>query len=147
MVGYQPTEQDLNTTLSIDSMTKDQQRELSQFAALILNQVRSQMGLPLLTVNDAALDITQHEASLVEEAKWHDSNAINQANQYGQDKYGLHGRETLVFVYDRNYNGFSIPSTTAKFTMADIKTLTYYGIVGMLFFPMKDKVLGILLHY
>ena len=84
-------EYDQNRKVNINHLTKDEQRELSDYAAGLMNDMNKQVGLPSVEVNDdvqqMANDIAQgynEDNRTLFDGKSHDYNRINQvAKDYG----------------------------------------------------------------
>lgn len=88
---------DKQEKVDYDHMTRDQIVELNKFALGLLNDVRAQLGRPLLKLNNSAIDMAQDVAKGYTEDDWddmvndrgHDVSAVTKAaGKYGLDDSG-----------------------------------------------------------
>lgn len=114
----QASKKDLNTKVDINNLEYETRKELSLFAADLINQLRKQFGTDPVKVTEDAIRIANEVARNSKEEYGHDFDALNKV---GEKDNGLLLGELA---------GFSDDETT---TVADLKRRIYDDILSMLF--------------
>ena len=114
----QASKKDLNTKVDINNLDYETRKELSLFAANLINQLRKQFGTDPVKVTEDAIRIANEVARNSKEEYGHDFDALNKV---GEKDNGLLLGELA---------GFSDDETT---TVADLKRRIYDDILSMLF--------------
>ena len=114
----QASKKDLNTKVDINNLDYETRKELSLFAADLINQLRKQFGTDLVKVTEDAIRIANEVARTSKEEYGHDFDALSKV---GEKDNGLLLGELA---------GFSDDETT---TVADLKRRIYDDILSMLF--------------
>ena len=154
---------------SLNNLPKEVEIELNYFALDMLNQVRSQMGMPQLTLASSSIDFADKLSKKVREANrsvfdWHYVKGINDVAR----EYGLptSSREDEVSKYGSQYyeNHFALSGVSSEMTKAEMKQWIYNSILNFLFngteflhaqsvvgvnygTTNKNEYLGLSLHY
>lgn len=113
----QASKKDQNTKVDINNLDFETRKELSVFAADLINQIRKQFGTKDVVVTEDAIRIADEVARKSTEEYGHDFKALNEV---GKDNGVLLGELA----------GFSDDVTT---TLADVKKRIYDDILSMLF--------------
>ena len=114
----QASKKDLNTKVDINNLDYETRKELSLFAADLINQLRKQFGTDPVKVTEDAIRIANEVARTSKEEYGHDFDALSKV---GEKDNGLLLGELA---------GFSDDETT---TVADLKRRVYDDILSMLF--------------
>ena len=114
----QASKKDLNTKVDINNLDYETRKELSLFAADLINQLRKQFGTDPVKVTEDAIRIANEVARTSKEEYGHDFDALSKV---GEKDNGLLLGELA---------GFSDDETT---TVADLKRRIYDDILSMLF--------------
>lgn len=114
----QASKKDLNTKVDINNLDYETRKELSLFAADLINQLRKQFGTDPVKVTEDAIRIANEVARISKEEYGHDFDALSKV---GEKDNGLLLGELA---------GFSDDETT---TFADLKRRIYDDILSMLF--------------
>ena len=154
---------------NLNNLPKEVEIELNYFALDMLNQVRSQMGMPQLTLASSSIDFADKLSKKVREANrsvfdWHDVKGINDVAR----EYGLptSSREDEVSKYGSQFyeNNFAVSGVSSEMTKAEMKQWIYNSILNFLFngteflhaqsvagmnygTTNKNEYLGLSLHY
>lgn len=113
----QASKKDQNTKVDINNLDFETRRELSVFAADLINQIRKQFGTKDVVVTEDAIRIANEVARRSTEEYGHDFKALGEV-----------GKENGVLLGE--LAGFSDDVTT---TLADVKKRIYEDILSMLF--------------
>ena len=153
----------------LNNLPKEVEVELNYFALDMLNQVRSQMGMPQLTLASSSIDFADKLSKKVREANrsvfdWHYVKGINDVAR----EYGLptSRREDEVSKYGSQFyeNNFAVSGVSSEMTKAEMKQWIYNSILNFLFngteflhaqsvagvnygTTNKNEYLGLSLHY
>ena len=153
----------------VNNLPKEVEVELNYFALDMLNQVRSQMGMPQLTLASSSIDFADKLSKKVREANrsvfdWHYVKGINDVAR----EYGLptSSREDEVSKYGSQFyeNNFAVSGVSSEMTKAEMKQWIYNSILNFLFngteflhaqsvagvnygTTNKNEYLGLSLHY
>ena len=114
----QASKKDLNTKVDINNLDYETRKELSLFAADLINQLRKQFGTDPVKVTEDAIRIANEVARTSKEEYGHDFDALSKV---GEKDNGLLLGELAGFSDDK----------TA--TVADLKRRIYDDILSMLF--------------
>ena len=117
LVYPKESKKDLATKVNINSLDYNTRKELSLFAADLINQVRKQFGTEGVKVTEDSVRIANEVARKSTEEYGHDFKALNEV-----------GKENGVFLGE--LAGFSDDPAT---TLADIKKRIYDDVLSMLF--------------
>lgn len=154
---------------NLNNLPKEVEIELNYFALDMLNQVRSQMGMPQLTLASSSIDFADKLSKKVREANrsvfdWHYVKGINDVAR----EYGLptSSREDEVSKYGSQFyeNNFAVSGVSSEMTKAEMKQWIYNSILNFLFngteflhaqsvagvnygTTNKNEYLGLSLHY
>ena len=154
---------------NLNNLPKEVEIELNYFALDMLNQVRSQMGMPQLTLASSFIDFADKLSKKVREANrsvfdWHYVKGINDVAR----EYGLptSSREDEVSKYGSQFyeNNFAVSGVSSEMTKAEMKQWIYNSILNFLFngteflhaqsvagmnygTTNKNEYLGLSLHY
>ena len=154
---------------NLNNLPKEVEVELNYFALDMLNQVRSQMGMPQLTLASSSIDFADKLSKKVREANrsvfdWHYVKGINDVAR----EYGLptSSREDEVSKYGSQFyeNNFAVSGVSSEMTKAEMKQWIYNSILNFLFngteflhaqsvagvnygTTNKNEYLGLSLHY
>lgn len=113
----QASKKDLATKVNINSLDYNTRKELSLFAADLINQVRKQFGTGFVKITEDSVRIADEVARNSKEEYGHDFKALNTV-----------GKENGVLLGE--LAGFSDDPAT---TLADIKKRIYDDVLSMLF--------------
>ena len=122
----------------VNNLPKEVVVELNYFALDMLNQVRSQMGMPQLTLASSSIDFSDKLSKKVREANrsafdWHYVKGINDVAR----EYGLptSSREDEVSKYGSQFyeNNFAVSGVSSEMTKAEMKQWIYNSILNFLF--------------
>ena len=153
----------------VNNLPKEVVVELNYFALDMLNQVRSQMGMPQLTLASSSIDFADKLSKKVREGNrsvfdWHYVKGINDVAR----EYGLptSSREDEVSKYGSQFyeNNFAVSGVSSEMTKAEMKQWIYNSILNFLFngteflhaqsvagvnygTTNKNEYLGLSLHY
>lgn len=153
----------------LNNLPKEVVIELNYFALDMLNQVRSQMGMPQVSLASSSIDFSEKLSKKVREANrsiydWHYVKGINDVAR----EYGLptSSKKDEVSEYGGQYyeNYFAVSGVSSEMTKAKMKQWIYYSIVDFLFdgteflhaqsiagvnygTTNKNEYLGVSLHY
>ena len=153
----------------VNNLPKEVVVELNYFALDMLNQVRSQMGMPQLTLASSSIDFSDKLSKKIREANrsvfdWHYVKGINDVAR----EYGLptSSREDEVSKYGSQFyeNNFAVSGVSSEMTKAEMKQWIYNSILNFLFngteflhaqsvagvnygTTNKNEYLGLSLHY
>ncbi|PEG79052.1 hypothetical protein CP369_07465 [Lactobacillus sp. UMNPBX18] len=122
---YKNNRADENVMVDPNHLTSDQTKELTLFAADLLNQVRTQLGIPKVQVTNGSLEFAQKVEQNYVKDNWH---------KIGHDLAGINsaGKETGANGYeDAYFNGYL--GNVDSLSMDDLKADTYNGFLSMLF--------------
>ncbi|KGE72629.1 SEC10/PgrA surface exclusion domain-containing protein [Limosilactobacillus reuteri] len=121
--SYQNNEQDEKEAVDPYNLTSDQLKEINIFGANILNQIRTQLGLPIVKVTQGSINFAKSVAENYKNDKW---NPVN-----GHDDQGImnaakqHGLLASGNYYECLGGDGSIN------TMAELKEMVYNNILSM----------------
>lgn len=122
---YKPIEADKSRLVDPRNLSVEVQNELAQFSAAILNDVRTELGLPKVTVTKSAQEFAKKVVDAYNQKNvaflTHDDVHYKVAQQMGLSYYDNRGYESL---------GYSSGATS---TVDDLKRLYYNSIVYFLF--------------
>ena len=153
----------------VNNLPKEVVVELNYLALDMLNQVRSQMGMPQLTLASSSIDFSDKLSKKIREANrsvfdWHYVKGINDVAR----EYGLptSSREDEVSKYGSQFyeNNFAVSGVSSEMTKAEMKQWIYNSILNFLFngteflhaqsvagvnygTTNKNEYLGLSLHY
>lgn len=153
----------------VNNLPKEVVVELNYFALDMLNQVRSKMGMPQLTLASSSIDFSDKLSKKIREANrsvfdWHYVKGINDVAR----EYGLptSSREDEVSKYGSQFyeNNFAVSGVSSEMTKAEMKQWIYNSILNFLFngteflhaqsvagvnygTTNKNEYLGLSLHY
>ena len=154
---------------NLNNLPKEVEIELNYFALDMLNQVRSQMGMPQLTLASSSIDFADKLSKKVLEANrsiydWHYVKGINDVAR----EYGLptSSKKDEVSEYGGQYyeNYFALSGGSSEMTKAEMKQWIHYSILEFLYngseflhaqsiagvnygTTYQNEYLGISLHY
>ena len=111
------SKKDINTKVDINNLDYNTRKELSLFAADLINQIRKQFGTKDVVVTEDSIRIANEVARKSTEEYGHDFKALSEV-----------GKENGVLLGE--LAGFSDDPAT---TLADIKKRIYDGVLSMLF--------------
>lgn len=120
---YRSNEQDKNEIIDPNNLTDNQLKEINIFGANILNQIRTQLGLPIVKVTQGSINFAKSVAENYKNDKW---NPVN-----GHDDQGImnaakqHGLLASGNYYECLGGDGSIN------TMAELKEMVYNNILSM----------------
>lgn len=164
IIEYQPTAADEEAKVTdAGQLTFDQSKELTTFAASIINGIRKQIGVAPIKVTDGAVKIIMLRAAQeVKEGNdagksnalyeqnfnkaWNDadltsagikSNLVSDAeiaNEVGKYNYEINGRDTLPMRLDSTTSWIN-NGIESSYTMASLKQKVYEAIQSMLANP------------
>lgn len=117
LVYPKESKKDLATKVNINNLDYNTRKELSLFAADLINQIRKQFGTEDVKVTEDSVRIANEVARKSTEEYGHDFKALNEV-----------GKENGVLLGE--LAGFSNDTTT---TLADVKKRIYDDILSMLF--------------
>ena len=123
LVYPKESKKDLATKVNINSLDYNTRKELSLFAADLINQVRKQFGTEDVKVTEDSVHIANEVARKSTEEYGHDFKALNEV-----------GKENGVLLGE--LAGFSNDPAT---TLADIKKRIYDDVLSMLFDDTHDQ--------
>ena len=121
----------------VNNLPKEVVVELNYFALDMLNQVRSQMGMPQLTLASSSIDFSDKLSKKIREANrsvfdWHYVKGINDVAR----EYGLptSSREDEVSKYGSQFyeNNFAVSGVSSEMTKAEMKQWIYNSILNFL---------------
>ena len=148
----------------VNNLPKEVVVELNYFALDMLNQVRSQMGMPQLTLASSSIDFSDKLSKKIREANrsvfdWHYVKGINDVARESS-------REDEVSKYGSQFyeNNFAVSGVSSEMTKAEMKQWIYNSILNFLFngteflhaqsvagvnygTTNKNEYLGLSLHY
>ena len=122
----------------VNNLPKEVVVELNYFALDMLNQVRSQMGMPQVSLASSSIDFADKLSKKVREANrsafdWHYVKGINDVAR----EYGLptSSREDEVSKYGSQFyeNNFALSGVSSEMTKAEMKQWIYNSILNFLF--------------
>ena len=122
----------------LNNLPKEVVIELNYFALDMLNQVRSQMGMPQVSLATSSIDFSDKLSKKVREANrsvfdWHYVKGINDVAR----EYGLptSSREDEVSEYGSQFyeNSFAFSGVSSEMTKAEMKQWIYNSILNLLF--------------
>ena len=123
---------------NLNNLPKEVEIELNYFALDMLNQVRSQMGMPQLTLASSSIDFSDKLSKKVLEANrsiydWHYVKGINDVAR----EYGLptSSKKDEVSEYGGQYyeNYFALSGGSSEMTKAEMKQWIHYSILEFLY--------------
>ena len=123
---------------NLNNLPKEVVIELNYFALDMLNQVRSQMGMPQISLATSSIDFSDKLSKKVREANrsvfdWHYVKGINDVAR----EYGLptSSREDEVSEYGSQFyeNSFAFSGVSSEMTKAEMKQWIYNSILNLLF--------------
>ena len=117
LVYPKESKKDLATKVNINSLDYNTRKELSLFAADLINQIRKQFGTDFVKITEDSVRIADEVARNSKEEYGHDFKALNEV-----------GKENGVLLGE--LAGFSDDPAT---TLADIKKRIYDDVLSMLF--------------
>lgn len=129
--------------VDISNLDSETRAELSQFVALLVNQVRSQVGTNSIISSPEATEFAEQVAQNYNKDNWnsadngqHDQTALNtSSSQLGINWDGENmGLDQTIFTTDYTVlrDGTELPTST-KQTVNNLKHLIYDDIVSMMF--------------
>lgn len=122
------TETDRNTTVDISNPTSEQLKEINEYAAQVINDLRKQLGKPEVTISTNSINVVTQVANQYEADNWF---AFD--NNKGHDKSAL---RTGAAAANSAYSSECVASTNTDsryMTMAQIKQDIYEAITLMVF--------------
>ena len=153
----------------VNNLPKEVVVELNYFALDMLNQVRSQVGVPQVSLASSSIDFSDKLSKKIREANrsvfdWHYVKGINDvAREYGLP---ISSREDEVSEYGTQFyeNNFAVSGVSSEMTKAEMKQWIYNSILNFLFngteflhaqsvagvnygTTNKNEYLGLSLHY
>ena len=164
-----PSESDQVEVYDVNNLPREVEVELNYFALDLLNQVRSQMGLPQVSLASSSIDFADKVSRKIREANrsiydWHYVKGINDVAR----EYGLptSSKEDEVSEFGGQYyeNHFSLSGVSNEMTKAEMKRMIHYSIIEFLYngyeflhaqsiagvnygTPNKNEYLGLSFHY
>lgn len=154
---------------NLNNLPKEVVVELNYFALDMLNQVRSQVGVPQVSLASSSIDFSDKLSKKIREANrsvfdWHYVKGINDvAREYGLP---ISSREDEVSEYGTQFyeNNFAVSGVSSEMTKAEMKQWIYNSILNFLFngteflhaqsvagvnygTTNKNEYLGLSLHY
>lgn len=114
---FNSTKNDQNTNVDINNLDYETRKELSLFAADLINQVRKQFGTELISVNEDTIAIADKVAKQSKGINYHDTNTLNSVGK----EYGVQLAELI---------GFDTHKLT---TVAEVKKAIYNDMYSMLY--------------
>lgn len=164
-----PSESDQVEVYDVNNLPREVEVELNYFALDLLNQVRSQMGLPQVSLASSSIDFADKVSRKIREANrsiydWHYVKGINDvAREYGLPTTS---KEDEVSEFGGQYyeNHFSLSGVSNEMTKAEMKRMIHYSIIEFLYngyeflhaqsiagvnygTPNKNEYLGLSFHY
>ena len=136
--NYISSSSDQVEVYDVNNLPKEVVVELNYFALDMLNQVRSQMGMPQVSLATSSIDFSDKLSKKVREANrsvydWHYVKGINDVAR----EYGLptSSREDEVSEYGSQYyeNHFSLSGFSSEMTKAEMKQWIYNSILNFLY--------------
>lgn len=122
------TEADRNTTVDISNLTAEQLKEINEYAAQVINDLRKQLGKPEVTISTNSINVVTQVAKQYEADNWF---AFD--NDKGHDRSAL---TTGAAAANSAYSSECVASTNTDsryMTMAQIKQDIYEAITLMVF--------------
>ena len=136
--NYISSSSDQVEVYDVNNLPKEVVVELNYFALDMLNQVRSQMGMPQVSLATSSIDFSDKLSKKVREANrsvfdWHYVKGINDVAR----EYGLptSSREDEVSEYGSQFyeNSFGFSGVSSEMTKAEMKQWIYNSILNFLF--------------
>ncbi|WP_061587163.1 SEC10/PgrA surface exclusion domain-containing protein [Streptococcus oralis] len=133
-----PSESDQVEVYDVNNLPREVEVELNYFALDLLNQVRSQMGMPQVSLASSSIDFADKVSRKIREANrsiydWHYVKGINDVAR----EYGLptSSKEDEVSEFGGQYyeNHFSLSGVSNEMTKAEMKRMIHYSIVDFLY--------------
>lgn len=121
------TEADRNTTVDISNPTSEQLKEINEYAAQVINDLRKQLGKPAVTISTNSINVVTQVAKQYEADNWF------AFDNKGHDESTL---KTGAAAANSAYSSECIASTNTDsryMTMAQIKQDIYEAITLMVF--------------
>lgn len=120
---YQSNEQDQNETIDPNNLTDIQLKKINTFGANILNQIRTQLGLPTVKVTQGSINFANSIAKNYKNDNWDPAKGHNvKGITTAAKQYGLNAGGNYYECLGGNYN---------INTMDDLKKMVYNDILGM----------------
>ncbi|WP_414319776.1 SEC10/PgrA surface exclusion domain-containing protein [Streptococcus infantis] len=116
-IPYNATKKDKNTKIDINNLSYETRKEITLFAADLINQIRKQYGSEPVKVTEGSINLADEVAKLSKEVSNHDFEAIKSVNSRNK----LYLAENLYFM----------PSFAT--TLAELKGDIYQSILKMLY--------------
>lgn len=114
---FNSTKNDQNTQVDVNNLDYETRKELSLFAADLINQVRKQFGTELISVNEDTIAIADKVAKQSKGINYHDNKTLNSVGK----EYGVQLAELI---------GFDTHKLT---TVAEVKKAIYNDMYSMLY--------------
>lgn len=114
---FNSTKNDQNTNVDVNNLDYETRKELSLFAADLINQVRKQFGNELISVNEDTIAIADKVAKQSKGIDYHDNKTLNSV-----------GKEYGVLLAELIGNG-----THKLTTVAEVKKAIYNDMYSMLY--------------
>ena len=161
---FKDNEADEKENVDLYNVTPQQQLRLTLYAARLINNVRMQLGTPLITVNSDAIEMAKEIADGYNadnrtnpDGQHHDNRAINQVSadwgishgkamttggdidQYIEDMSGFYPGYDMVEGNDYQSSGFTTtgygPEDQQHISMNKLKSYIYYNLKQMILEP------------
>ena len=158
---FKDNKADEKENVDLYNVTPEQQLRLTLYAARLINNVRMQLGTPLITVNSDAIEMAREIADGYNadnrtnpDGQHHDNRAINQVSadwgishantmttggdidQYIEDMGGFYPKWTLDEGNSYKESGFIADHTKSNdISMNQLKSYVYYNIKQMILEP------------
>jgi len=114
---FNSTKNDQNTQVDVNNLDYETRKELSLFAADLINQVRKQFGTESISVNEDTIAIADEVTKQSKGINYHDTNTLNSVGK----EYGVQLAELI---------GFDTHKLT---TVAEVKKAIYNDMYSMLY--------------
>ena len=114
---FNSTKNDRKTNVDVNNLDYETRKELSLFAADLINQVRKQFGTELISVNEDTIAIADKVAKQSKGINYHDNKTLNSVGK----EYGVQLAELI---------GFDTHKLT---TVAEVKKAIYNDMYSMLY--------------
>ncbi len=144
--SYKANAKDIDEAVDLKNITPEQQLEINKFAVGLINQVREQLGLPKIILNESSIAIGKEVADMYGAKdeiflNGHDIHNIVEpvAKEHGLDYlqenrvYGTYGKTSSLGNIKGNEGYYKTYDNDTYINMATLKSEVYMSIVDMLF--------------
>lgn len=144
---YFPTALDIQRPINVQAITQAQQDELNTFTITLINQMRKQLGTPLLTTSAQTQKMENLVVNRYNRDNWDFATIVN-GYYKGHDINGIYAVLTPQVIapndgYDEDmgvfskllFNGYTYPMNT----VASVKWAIFQSIVGMIYDDASDN--------